>query len=1098
MSASLLHSGHRTPLGKRCVRSLRRLAVLALLLAVGGVALKYWSFDRIDDEVRRRVEQELAARFPHLAVRVKSARRVQGKGIEVRGIRLFAATSGQKQVLAEVDEVLAECDTHFPDFVTHTPVFRAIHVRGLKLHARRQPDGGWNLAQLVPASAAAQSGYPPVTIEDGELEVVDPQRGRLSLRNIELQLEPRTKRSAGGELPLLALRGTLAGDHVENVEMEGLWDAASGEWELRGAVEGLEFTPRLRATMPTELAEMLAPLSSIRGRTHFGFRVTRQLPAGAEAPASAARTTPTIDFEVDGKIAEGRIDDARLPDPLTEVEATIHCDRTCLRIGDLSARCGQTIIESLSAELHGLAPGSPLTLSLSARQVDLARLPIAHFPAAVRESWARFSPRGRIDLSGKLHFDGQAWHPQLTAQCLDLSLEYDRFRYRVTDGTGTIALYDDRLTADLRFLAGSQTITCKADVLRPGPDFSGEILLASSEPLLIDERMIAALEPRQQQIVRDFHPRGSVGMEARIWREPRQARIHRRVALDLHEVAILYDRFRYTISDVSGTLLLEDERWIFRNLAGRNDSAQIAGSGHWNSAAGPEATELVLTFTASSVPLEDELRQALLPAVQRLWKDLRPRGTLDQVAVRLRYRPAAGELEVEVDAHKLAGSGMPPISVEPEWFRYRMEDITGDFFYTSRSGTSTLRNVRAAHGKTKIAAEGTCQFQADGGCTVRLTKLIADRVQPDHELLSALPGGIGQRLSRLEIAGPVQIEGELGISAPPKGQPVIDWNLLFDLENGSLRAGVPIEHVHGQMRLSGQSDGRTLLARGELAVDSALVRGVQLTQIKGPLWIDSQRLLAGTRAERAVQGRSPRWITANALDGQMALEGELHFADGSFQVEASLENADLRRVAEQLCPAQRNVTGTVFGATRLAGTTQGVHTWRGDGQVRLKDADIYELPLMVSLLKLLAIQRPDRTAFTNSNMEFQIEGDELEFTQIDFEGDAITLKGRGRMNGQQEVDLKFYTQLGRDEMQLPLFRPVLGEINRQFLLIEVTGSLDHPHVTKTAFPRLNDQLSQLFPELARLERERASLSERDRPLLPGNLLPRGGLWPRNR
>jgi hypothetical protein len=232
------------------------------------------------------------------------------------------------------------------------------------------------------------------------------------------------------------------------------------------------------------------------------------------------------------------------------------------------------------------------------------------------------------------------------------------------------------------------------------------------------------------------------------------------------------------------------------------------------------------------------------------------------------------------------------------------------------------------------------------------------------------------------------------------------------------------------------------------------------------------------------------------MDGQLSLDGELVFADGKFQLYTSLENADLSRVMQQLCPGQHNLTGKVFAVVNLGGTSDGVHTWRGQGQVRLKDADIYELPVMVSLLKLLSIQRPDRTAFTTSNMDFRIEGDDLEFTQIDFEGDAISLKGKGWMNSRQEVDLKFYTQLGRDEMQLPFFRPVLGEINRQFLLIEVVGPLDHPHVTKTAFPRLNEQLAQMFPELAaRAERERPA-DARGSAWGPRKLLQPGTLWPR--
>jgi hypothetical protein len=163
-----------------------------------------------------------------------------------------------------------------------------------------------------------------------------------------------------------------------------------------------------------------------------------------------------------------------------------------------------------------------------------------------------------------------------------------------------------------------------------------------------------------------------------------------------------------------------------------------------------------------------------------------------------------------------------------------------------------------------------------------------------------------------------------------------------------------------------------------------------------------------------------------------------------------------------------------------------LHTWRGNGQVRLRDADIYELPVMIAMLKLLSVQRPNRTAFNTSNIDFRIVGDDLALDRIDFSGDAISLKGKGRMNAQRQIELKFHPQMGRDELTLPIFRPLIGEASRQFMLIEVTGSLDRPHVTRTVLPQLDERLQELFPELARQP-------ERKDPTLPIITMPRDAL-----
>jgi hypothetical protein len=170
-----------------------------------------------------------------------------------------------------------------------------------------------------------------------------------------------------------------------------------------------------------------------------------------------------------------------------------------------------------------------------------------------------------------------------------------------------------------------------------------------------------------------------------------------------------------------------------------------------------------------------------------------------------------------------------------------------------------------------------------------------------------------------------------------------------------------------------------------------------------------------------------------------------------------------------------------------------MHTWRGGGHARLREADIYELPVMIAMLNLLRVQRPDRTAFTTSHIDFRVEGDDLALERIDFSGDILCLKGKGRITGQREVDLAFYPQFGRDEAHLPLFRPLVGEASRQFMLIEVTGTLERQNVTRRVFPRIDERLAELFPELARQAEEGGSV-----PLLslPREAMQRAGLLPR--
>lgn len=1071
----------------RFQRAITRLGTLALLVAAGIIAAKYMLAERLDEGIRVRVEGELKRNYPALDIHVRSARRVAGKGIEIRGLIIAQPASQGGKMLVQVNEILAECDTGFPDFIAEDPQFRSFQVRGLRVRAERTPGGIWNLASLLPLPKR-KGPSPRATIKDGTLELVDVHPGGggvYVLRDIELSVTPEaiskppaattrkspsnqeTSNSLASTDSLLRIRGSLGGDHLERIEIDTLLDPVSGRWDLRGAVEGLEFNPRMKAALPRELSTLLQPLASVRGRTHFGFHVARDAAAGPRS------SPPQVQFSIDGQIAEGRIDDSRLPDPLTDLTASIHCDNRLIRIHDFSGRCGQTIIKDLSAELSGYAKNSPVHVRFEAQNVDLDRVPVASLPAAAGDAWARFSPRGRINLSGNILFDGRSWHPTLSVECLDLSLLYNRFAYRVNEGKGTVRLANNRLTAKLQFTGAGQKLLCTADIQNPGAHYLGWLELQSAGPLALDEGIIAALDPKAQAVVRDFHPRGSISFSGRVQRQMERggkepvAVEHRQLAVQLHKLTIEHEKFRYPIDKVTGELVFNDGDWTFRDLAGQNDTASIVGSGRWLAKA-PDGNQLALTFSATNVPLEDELRLALPPSVQDLWKNMRPRGTIDQLVVKMKFNPSLAKFGVEIDAHKLPATPSGQVSIEPAWFRYRLEDLSGDFHY--RDGVATLKNVEAHHGKTRVFTEGICRTSG-GVNSVRLSKLTAERLELDQELLTALPTSLGGALARLNPTGHINMEGQLGVvlAGEVAAAPQLDWDLNFVVVDGTLQVGVKVEHLGGEVRFAGHRDGRNLQCRGELDIASAMIQGVQVTNIKGPLFIDSEQLLAGMWAERNVRGKPPRFVTATIFgDGELSLDGRLQFSPaGDFRMQTSLENADLATIVADLQPSVRGVTGKVFGAVSLNGSTAGVHTWHGGGQVKLKDAYLYELPAMVSVLQVLSIQRPDRNAFTDSNMEFKIEGDDLEFTHLDLNGEVISLKGKGRVTGRRELNLKFYTQIGRDEFQI--FRPLVGDMNRQFMLIEVTGPLERPISRKTPFPKLNENLQQIFPELARDE-----------------------------
>jgi hypothetical protein len=90
-----------------------------------------------------------------------------------------------------------------------------------------------------------------------------------------------------------------------------------------GHVENLEISPALRAALPERVAAPLEPLKSLRAMTNWSFR----------ASSDEAGTMPR--FEVNGRVAQGRLEDPLLPYPV-DLQAEVHGDNNGFRVSNLT------------------------------------------------------------------------------------------------------------------------------------------------------------------------------------------------------------------------------------------------------------------------------------------------------------------------------------------------------------------------------------------------------------------------------------------------------------------------------------------------------------------------------------------------------------------------------------------------------------------------------------------------------------------------------------------------------------------------------------------------------------------------------------------
>jgi hypothetical protein len=509
---------------------------------------------------------------------------------------------------------------------------------------------------------------------------------------------------------------------------------------------------------------------------------------------------------------------------------------------------------------------------------------------------------------------------------------------------------------------------------------------------------------------------------------------------------------------------MQDGTWSFRDLEGGNGTSRLRGEGTLT--ATPQGNELALHLSATDVPLEDELRDALQPAMRQVWQVLNPHGIID-LSADVRYVDQTHQFDLSV----CAAPRTEACSIEPLSFPYRLEKLRGMLTYSN--GRVAFERFRAEHGPVSLTTSGDCRFTPDGGWLLRLEALTVDRLRLDRELMQAIPARLRKALGELNPSGLVSLRGKLDVArGGSPDEPVrSQWDVVLGLEQVSVDSGIRLDNIHGSLALAGGLDGQSFHSGGELALDSLGCKDCQFTQVLGPLWIDDQQLLFGSwvgqrQNQGLVAGGQPprplRPLTAKLFGG--SLYGDAWLAPGArprYGLQVTLVDADLAAAARELLLNRQNLRGRLQGTLALSGAGHSRNTWSGRGNIHLRDANVYELPVMISMLKILSVRAPDPNAFSKSDVDFHIQGEHVYFEKINFTGDAISLLGKGEMNFEGETRMTFTPVVGRAEVGIPILRNLFTGASQQLMVIHVGGNIQNPDIRKEAMPGVNQALQNL-------------------------------------
>ena len=1032
------------------------IGVPALLLLLA--ALPYIAY-QLDGHVRTVVQKRLSERFPHAHIKVGEARFISGRGIRIRDVSIRKAGQlGDRALLATIDEVWLLTKQELAELALGEVAWGRIALVRPTLFVKQTSPGVWNMASLLPEGDSNAPPLPEWQVVDGAVELVDVMsvgdRAKILLRGV--QAMGKTTRTSSGKQEH-RIQARFHGDDLESAHVKIFTRPSDSVWNVQGEWRELRWRTAWLNWLPQQARVWL---------------INSELEMGVNGKISAQRigVNKPWTWQATGDWHDGVFDDVRLPLPLAGLRGEFDASSEGLALKHCSARHGRTTLyfdwtqsrwdERRTCHFEAVARDFEC-------HHDLYRYLPSDFPA-LRSWWTKLTPDGEAHIRVSGAYQEGVWKPALDVEFVDAAITYDGFPYRVRNAKGHISYQDERLTSDVTAYAGSRPLRFQMDVSRPGKQAIGFIGI-EGEQISIDGKVLEALPKLVNRQVQHLRPRGAFNLRYR-WSkdDPNQETADREMLLTFVDCQLNHESFPYPLNNVQGEVLQRNNVWSFgptRPLEGTGGDGQVQCQGSLATAQDGAAPHLDLFFTGRSIPLNGALRDALDIRGQTLWNDLRPQGKIHFTA-HVRHDLSEKRPIVRV---QLAPDG-DTVSVQPVHFPYRMDHIQGEI--EVEQNTVSWKQMRASHEGTTLATGGRLTCDNSSPWHLELSDLHIDWHDQDQDLVEALPIGLRKVFATVSPRGRFHVSGDLSLqqaevhSEPQLAaahSPLAQWNLRIDCVNGSLSCGAPLTNIHGAVRdLIGESRDGAVFTRGELECDSVTVLGHPITGIRGPLRITPSGMTLGAGASLGPESVHHRNLVGSAYGGTLVASGELPWAShGNYALRATLADADLSQFAREYLPGHQRLAGRVDATAHILGNRTSRQSLRGGGAIQLRDADIYELPIMVSMLKLLSLSRATPTAFNEGHIEYRIMGDYLELPRIDFLGDVFSLKGKGQVKFSKELDLLFAARLGRRE--IPLVSRISESAAERLMPVRVTGTLLDPETTIGSLAALNDTSSTATP-----------------------------------
>jgi len=698
------------------------------------------------------------------------------------------------------------------------------------------------------------------------------------------------------------------------------------------------------------------------------------------------------------------------------------------------------------------------TFHIQAEQIPLDERLRDSLDEGARGIWDRYSPSGAIGLVVDSRFPAPPGVEPVEATVIlrGVNMRYRYFPYPA-----------DGLRGEIRIAGEKGVIVRPIETERGNSRFAatGEFGLAAASAGLIvirawdvplDATLRAAFRPDHRRIWDMLAPGGIADAVTTIDQPAGEGVAAKlRVDVDLKGVSARYEGFPYRLEEITGKVRFHDHGAEILGIRGTHgDSAIEIVEGSF--AEGKNR----IRATSAGLRVEPELRAALPPAFREAIEDFGFEGI---VGIDATVESIANVPGVRYDIEAGIRSGR----VRHARFPYPV-DLAGGTIRVGAGGVA-FEKIRSLGDAPSILLERGSAWDGEDGARHYDISMEIDGLPIDDRLRQALPEDLRRFIDGVALRGVfsshVDVRYQHALDDPSRYR--VRYVVRASSTGADVDFGIKFHDLTGWTHLSGTAahDAPHVL-RGTARFDRFTFHRARMgpTEISYAYGTLHEALGGSPAAEAFVIPKD----LAGDLTGErartsfqvLAQKGEIYGGDvqgflyvdvgpgQSFGAAFEFGGVDLGAAAPDLLRVD-DASGRGRGGVLFRGKIGQPKTIQGKGQIRIEEAQLVRLPLILGLFRLLKLDIPKRTYFKDIRFDYGIRDGRFiapHWDSIELRSDALSFRGGGAVDFDLVADL-YLSPVFFPGFEIPLLGPLLAKIKQNLVAIQVRGPLDEPQVS---------------------------------------------------